>query len=179
MITDQQLVSAEWINTNLPNNRVIFTVESGRLLNFFSGSSIIRVNDPNFLFDEKTFSKEFQIQQTPFSETDQERAIESLKTAARNFDGQNITADIQTIRNYLNQIELVEQTKNTKEKMLKENRSYYIYYAAPSEKNPYVDRPYMKKFEDKEDQIIFNQYPERFEKTYSDEKNHIYLWKIK
>lgn len=179
MITDQQLVSAEWISTNLPNNRVIFTVESDRLLTFFSGSEVIRIKDPNFLFDETVFKKEFEIQQIPFSEADQKKAIESLKTTVGNFDAQNVTPDIQEAQNILGQIESIDSAKNATEKMANQNRSYYIYYAAPSEKNPYVDRPYMKKFEDKESQIIFNLYPDRFEKIYSDEKNHIYIWKIK
>jgi len=179
MITDQQLVSAEWISTHLPNNRVIFTVESGRLLTFFSGSSVIGIKDPNFLFDETIFKKEFEVQQNPFSEVDQRRAIKALKITIEGIDTQNVASNIQAVRNHLNQIESIEQTINAKEEMMRENKFYYIYYASPSEKNPYVDRPYMKKFENKEDQIIFNQYPERFEKIYSDEINHIYLWKIK
>src|SRR3989338_8727026 len=94
-------------------------------------------------------------------------------------DTKKVASNIQAVRNHLNHIESIEQTINAKEEMMRENKFYYIYYASPSEKNPYVDRPYMKKFENKEDQIIFNQYPERFEKIYSDEINHIYLWKIK
>lgn len=179
MITDQQLVSAAWINANLPNNRTVFTVESGRLLSFFSGSSVIKIKDPNFLFDETVFEREFNVRQVPFSEADQEKAIESLKIIVENIDTQNAASNVQGLRNILSQIELIEQAKNATEKMANENKSYYIYYAAPSEKNPYVDRPYIKKFEDKEGQIIFNRHLDRFEKIYSDEKNHIYIWKIK
>ncbi len=177
MITDQQLVSAEWISTNLPNNRVIFTVESGRLLSFFSGSSVIKVKDPNFLFDETVFKNEFKIRQIPFSESDQEKTIESLKIIVENIDIQNAASNIHEVRDILSHIESIEQAR--KEKNMNENKSYYVYYAAPSEKNPYVDRPYIKKFENKEDRIIFNLYPDRFEKIYFDEKNHIYIWKIK
>ncbi|MDD2766386.1 MAG: hypothetical protein PHH40_01310 [Candidatus Moranbacteria bacterium] len=178
MITEPQLVSAEWINTNLPNNRTIFTVESGRLLSFFSGSSVIKVGDPNFLFDETVFESEFKSRQIPFSEADQKKAIESLKTTVENIDTENVTSNVQVARNILSQIELIEQAKNTTEEMVSKNKSYYIYYAAPSEKNPYVDRPYMKKFENKEKHIIFNQQSDYFEKVYSDEANHIYIWKI-
>ncbi|HLC95215.1 MAG TPA: hypothetical protein VJH89_01885, partial [Patescibacteria group bacterium] len=57
-------------------------------------------------------------------------------------------------------------------------KSYYIYYATPSEKNPYIDRPYIQKIKNSEQEIIFNHYPEKFQLVYSNQKNHIYLWKI-
>ncbi len=178
MITGEQIISTEWIQTNLPQNRVILTVESGRLLRFFSGSSVVSVKDPNFLFDEEIFEKEFRNQEDPFSETDQKKNILSLQTAVGNIDTQNVASNIEGVRNILDQIELAEQAKNAKEKILKENRTYYIYYAAPSQKNPYVDRPYMKKFENKEDQIIFNQFPDRFKLIYSNTEEKIFIWKI-
>ena len=178
MITEEQIISTEWIQTNLPQDRVIFTIESGRLLRFFSGSLVISVKDPNFLFDEETFEKEFKNQENLFSETDQKKSINLLQTTVGNIDTKNVASNIEGVRNILDQIELAEQAKNAKEKILKENRSYYIYYASPSKKNPYVDRPYMKKFENKEDQIIFNQFPDRFKLIYSNEEEKIFIWKI-
>jgi len=156
----------------------MFTIESTRLLSFFSNSSVIKVKDPNFLFDETSFEKEFQVRANPFSEADQKKAIESLKSTVGNFDAENTTANIQGVRAILSQLELIEQAKSANEKMLQEKKPHYIYYAAPSEKNPYIDRPYMKKVKNNEGQFIFSRFPDRFTKIYSDEKNHIYIWKI-
>ncbi|MGB5018290.1 MAG: hypothetical protein WBO66_01020 [Candidatus Moraniibacteriota bacterium] len=178
IITNEQLASAEWIKSKLPGNRVIFTIESGRLLSFFSNSSVIQVRDPNFLFDETSFEKEFQVRANPFSEADQKKALELLKIAVESFDTENAMANIHDTRAILNQLELIEQAKSANEKMLQEKRPHYIYYAAPSEKNPYIDRPYMKKVKNNEDQFIFSRFPDRFTKIFSDEKNHIYIWKI-
>lgn len=178
IITDEQLLSAEWIKSKLPENRVMFTIESARLLSFFSSSSVISVKDPNFLFDETSFEKEFQVRANPFSEADQKKAVESLKIIVGSFDTQSTAANIQGTRAILNQLELIEQAKSADEKMKQEKKPHYVYYAAPSEKNPYIDRPYMKKVKNNEDQFIFSRFPDRFAKIYSDEKNHIYIWKI-
>ena len=176
MITEQQLASAEWINTNLPENRVIFTVGNDRVLSFFSGSSVINIKDPNFLFDISIFENEFQVKTTPVSETSHKKAIGSLKTAVEKLNTNN-TTDIQGIRDTLDQIELINQARNLNETTYPK-KSYYIYYATPSAKNPYIDRPYIQKIKNSEQEIIFNHYPEKFQLVYSNQKNHIYLWKI-
>ncbi len=178
IITNEQLLSAEWIKSKLPENRVMFTIESARLLSFFSNSSVISVKDPNFLFDETSFEKEFQSRANPFSEADQKKTVESLKAAVGSFDTENTMTNIQDTRAILNQLEQIEQAKSANEKILQEKRPHYIYYAAPSEKNPYIDRPYMKKVKSSENKFLFSQFPNRFTNIYSDEKNHIYIWKI-
>lgn len=178
LITNEQLISAEWIKNNLPEKRIIFTVESKRLLGFFSDSDVISIKDPNFLFDKSVFTQEITSVQNPFSEVDQEKTIKSLQSLMSNFSAQNISSDIHEARKLLEKIEYLEKKRHEQEELLLGEQAYYVYYAAPNSKNPYLDRPYMKKVQDREKEMIFGKYPEKFKLLYSDEKNQIFLWEI-
>lgn len=66
--------------------------------------------------------------------------------------------------------------------IFKESRPMYIYYAAEDIRNPYYSRPYsmttwgMRPCQD--NKFLFDNYPEKFKRIYSANKNEIIIWKI-
>ncbi|MBP6889206.1 MAG: hypothetical protein KBC83_03490 [Candidatus Moranbacteria bacterium] len=178
LIPSEQLASAEWIKTHLPQERIIFTAESSRLLKFFSNSQVVSIKDPNFLFDESVFAEKSETRQDVSITSEKKAAIESLQISVNNLDLESALSDIQKTKKLLEKIEILEEEKQGKEQIQNKKYTHYVYYAAPNKKNPYADRPYMDKKPEREMEMIFNKHPEKFKLLYSDEKNQIFLWEI-
>lgn len=185
LITPSQLTSAEWIKTQLPANKVIFSIENQRLLEFYAGSAVAEVRDPSFYTDEQVFQRYFDIYKT--SDPDhrigtirsQLSRVSSSLSSLSNKQVSSSSAFLPGIRTNIADLDaalrLIQESENIQNGPAPE---FYIYYASPSEKNPYIDRPYMPKRTDKEIHFFFDRHPERFRAVYSDEKNQIYIWKI-
>ena len=187
LITPAQLISAQWIRTNLPANRVIFSSENHRLLTFYSNSTVADITDLRFYSDKTIAEKILRLshqQKYPNTATIQKQLkVSSDALADLSNSSQLLNVDFQkslqvesarltdTIRLVETELQSMETQKNTQ-------ILYYIYHAAPSKKNPYANRPYMQSENNQPTSFIFDQYPERFRMIYSDKENEIYLWEV-
>jgi hypothetical protein len=186
MITDQQLASAEWISANIPQNSTVFSFENGKLLTFFaSNTHTIFIQNPNFYFDREIFETEYRrFTNRKTDQTDQYQSnLREVKKNISQLERKNIESDTQEILSLVNSTsDLLVKTNILANSALSQDTTevgpFYIYYAAPNPKNPYLDRPYNKQLVGEESAIIFNQFPDQFKLIYSNEKEKIYIWKI-
>ena len=184
LITEGQMKSAQWINSSLPDDRIIYTFENGRLLQFYSGSKIHNVKDPNFYYDENIFEEEFNENQSRREKAfdDAEREITNTRKQLKVLEDLPVKNTGKSILLTLNeQITSLKRAVSALEfasKPLPKSGHFFIYYAAPDPRNPYLNRPYYSKFIGQEEKIFFDNYPEKFKRIYSDETNKIFIWQV-
>jgi hypothetical protein len=132
LIPSEQLASAEWIKTHLPQERIIFTAESSRLLKFFSNSQVVSIKDPNFLFDESVFAEKSETRQDVSITSEKKAAIESLQISVNNLDLESALSDIQkTKKNSSKKIEILEEEKQGKETNSEQKNIHITYIMLP------------------------------------------------
>ncbi len=187
LITPAQLASANWIDTHLPANRVIFSSDNHRLLTFYSHSTVAGVSDLRFYSDKNITEKTLEHytpktpQNTPLIRSQLEKTADTLADLSNSShlfnedfhralkkESEQLAHTIQLVEK---ELQILHSEKNTEKK-------YYIYHASPSTKNPYANRPYMQSENKQPSSFMFDQYPERFRMIYSDTENDIYLWEI-
>lgn len=183
MITEHQLASASWINSNLPENRLIFVTGHSRLLRFHSGSEIISISNPNFYYSTSTFEQELEknIRSKEYFAETYKKESENIERLLKEFLSKDPKQEANEIKLLLKKIDSSLSTSRSTLDDLNSpssKKNFYIYYAAPDPRNPYLDRPYVKKTIGKEKDLIFDKDSTRFKKLYSDEEHRIYLWKI-
>ncbi len=196
LISPADIKAAEWIKNNLPANRIFFSTGKGAMLNYYSDSKTIKV-PPEFHFSEnyKNFIKmpESCVQGNSFGIEMASNYLKNLtdeaeKTRLKLKQAQTTSSEINISLNFakLNQNKtalFIENVKNTTDaNKLFCNNKYYVFYSEMSQKNPYYNRPYridkwgIKNPDNKE--IIFEKYPENFNRIYADRDNKIYIWEI-
>lgn len=187
LITPAQIKSAEWIRMNLPKNHIIFSSDHHRLLTFYAHANVSEIADFQFYFDTNIFEKYFSnhtpknIVRPNMTRTQLNKVSNSLADLANKqtpFDKNFILS----LKNESTELEKISISIEEEIALMNADKTIsakqYIYFSAPSDKNPYVHRPYMKTLEQKGGLFIFDQYPERFRIIYSDTENNIYLWEI-
>lgn len=187
LITPAQLLSAQWIRTNLPANRVIFSSDNHRLLTFYSNSTVADITDLRFYSDKTITEKILRLslqQKYPNTNTIRKQ-LEAISDALADLSNSSrlINTDFQKSlqgesTRLIGTMQLVETELQSMQTKDQSQIRYYIYHAAPSKKNPYANRPYMQSENNQPTSFIFDQYPERFRMIYSDKENEIYLWEI-
>lgn len=189
IITDTMIDSAEWVQENLPDNRIIFTAKVNRnLLKYYGQSDFLSV-PAEFYFDydvareeinrqvvKRTSAKEssgLSDEYSQFIKSNKEDS-EKLRLADPAKQKNSVLAlldeNIQTsadMRTLLN-VEVKQELRP----------ALYIYYSRPNKKNPYIDRPYYAKNIQSEEELIFDQYPDEFQRVYEDRVSSIVIWKI-
>lgn len=183
IITSAKIHSAEWINKNLPANRIFFTDLDRNLLKYY-GKSEVRKVPTEFFFNNATALEEINkyLPVKLSSENDYLALINSIK---KNMDEliienpqqqkESIVALLkESIQQSTSVISLLDSEKTNKDS----ESNLYIYYAKPNEFNPYIDRPYYKTNNINKDKFIFDQYPDKFMRIYEDKINNITIWKI-
>lgn len=181
--TPGHLESMEWIKKNLPQDRFFFSYENKNLLNFHGASRIKLVGSDfytNFDICKKeisTFTTEEGSQkgkQEKFKNylISAKKSLEKMENMDLNAEKDEVTAELSA------QIELSKDTLSAisikTEKQPSKN--LFIYYATKNEKDPYLGRPYYNSINITD--FIFDNYPERFQRVYSDLENNILIWKI-
>jgi hypothetical protein len=184
LITPAQLTSAEWIRSQLPANRIIFSVGSHKLLKFYANSVVAEVDDPAFYADERIFEQHLDA----YDPKDPDHVDMIRKRLSRIADTLDDLSNLQTSDSaaFLAGIKTGSAGLEDVHRLIREagdvkqgsSPERYIYYAAPSEKNPYINRPYMPASIGGEIDFLFDRYPERFRMVYSDMENEIYIWEI-
>lgn len=188
LITPAQIRSAEWIQANLPQKHIIFSNDHHRLLTFYANARVIEIRDPQLYSDIRILEKYLsnygpkKIEQSNTVRTQLNDISDSLSDLANKqppFEEsflKSVRGESKKLEKALLSIEKEIELKNASD-MIPEKR--YIYFAAPSDKNPYANRPYMTKTPTRQvEPFIFDRLPERFRRIYSDQENAIYLWEI-
>lgn len=187
LITPAQLRSAQWIRSNLPQQHIIFSNDHHRLLTFYAGANVDEIRDPELYFDTHVLDEYLtdytpkQVSRPNTIRTQLNDVSDSLADLANKQDPfethflLSVRNESARLENILASIEaeiiLMDTSDTTPAKR-------YIYFAAPSDKNPYANRPYMMRTTRQVEPFIFDQLPERFRRIYSDQENAIYLWEI-
>lgn len=186
LITPKQLASAKWIQENLPEKRVIFSSGNNKLLRFYSNSVVVGIDDPTFYSDKETverYLREYDPKDPDQSESIRKKliAISDSLTDLSNKQSVDEEGSLPGLRKESGRLDeiisLIEERQKGAEKDSEPKHSY-IYYAAPSEKNPYSNRPYIRSTDQDTGTFIFDRHPERFRMVYSDTENEIYIWEI-
>lgn len=184
IVTQANMDSINWVKDNLPENRIIFSNKNYNIIRIFSGSMVMDVPD-EFYSNLDSYQKIYN----QFKLGDG-GLIENYKTIAKNIAENDSKLHTYNIMNQKNEINAVlEENKTLSKRISKllsisnpssENvQDIFIYYSGENKKNPYLNRPYYKKeISSNKEFFIFNKYPEKFQKVYSDNENKIYIWKI-
>jgi hypothetical protein len=191
LATKAELESANWIKNNLPKNRTFFSTGKTNILRYHADSNTIGVPS-NFYFDENQGIE--TILDPPenrdlnkFEEyvSNIEKEVENTRERIPKLKSENsqkkfldnfskkIIEHSNNFSNSLKEISLVKE----KEK----DKNLYIYYSEINPKNPYAQRSYSVEswgVNPQDTEIIFDQYPDKFQKIYEDKENKIMIWKI-
>lgn len=183
MITNEKLSSAEWIKNNLPKNRIIFTDMEWNLLQYY-GISKVQVIQTAFYYDINTTLAEIDKLKIKKGDPEDNYSL-FVKTSKKNIEelsNKNLSEHRNSILTLLD--ENIQQSTALRSllhtgRINPENQEkLYIYYSKQNAKDPYVNRPYYSENIQGERRVIFDQYPDKFQKIYEDTLNNIVIWKI-
>ena len=182
-ITTAQLNSAEWIQTSLPQNRIIYSAQHRNLLQTHASSLTARV--PQDFYYNPEVAYEILGNSKNSDEIRNEMYINkgsllgSETTALKNGllagDAEGAILTIEKIIAIAKDLQTELVSQNSQQKS--EGSNLYIYYSKQDANNPYASRPYFRKNESIET-FLFDERPEEFQKIYNDTENDIYIWKI-
>lgn len=181
IITNEKISSAEWIKNNLPENRFLFTDLDRNMLKFYGKSEVIKV-PTEFFFDYKIAEKEINkyLFQNESMEDSYLKFVESNKKISNEFEHKDPFAQkdliLTLLKNNISQSLNMDSTLKSETDL--PNHNFYIYYSKPHRLNPYINRPYYKENSLYGDDFVFNKYPEKFHRIYTDKKNNIFIWKV-
>ncbi len=184
LITREQKEATQWIEKNTEQEAVFFSAGQRNVISSMAGRMYRRV-DPYFYLDEKTMGEEIngdsdeeKIRYLTYN--DYKREIEEiLDEAVKKQDLSSNQEDV--IRK--SAIGILNRTKiflrDTRPVSFSEVRSRYIFYSPPSEKNPYIKRPYNRGTQwgfRMQGDFIFDKYQDRFRRIY--DQDGVIIWKI-
>lgn len=196
LISQADIRAADWIDDNLPADRILYSTGKKAVLNYYAKSKSIDIPS-EFYFSEnyKDFvnMSESCVQENNFSIETTSNYLKNLtdeaeKTRLKLKQAQDISSEINISLDFAKQNQgkttrFIEDVKNTTDaSKLFCNDKYYIFYSEMNQKNPYYSRPYelsrwgIKNSDNKK--IIFDKLPEDFRKIYNDPENKIYIWEI-
>ncbi|MBP6975525.1 MAG: hypothetical protein KBB51_01700 [Candidatus Moranbacteria bacterium] len=187
LITPAQIRSAEWIRANLPQKHTVFSNDHHRLLTFYANANVVEIEDSLF-YSDTYIPEKYLFGQAP-KEASHSNVIRmqlsDISDSLPDLANKQTPFEKDFLISVQNESDRLEKTINSiKEEIARTDTSdttpakQYIYFAAPSDKNPYAHRPYTKTPERITGPFIFDQFPERFNLIYSDQENDIYLWEI-
>ena len=179
IITKEQLASAEWINNNLPKDRVFFSEGNKNFLENHAQSKVIHISNDSY-YNLDSYNNEYESKINSLTQKNSylvylknvENMVKDL--AKRDFDNEKKEIQLLIKKNE----EGLTKLKSTVVNKRKEQINSYVYYSRVNPRNPYISRPYYKKINEKEGSFVFNKYPNKFERVYFDEKAGIIIWKI-
>lgn len=190
LITKAQLNSADWIVSNLPENRIFFSNGQSQIIKYYGKSEIINVNN-DFYFDENVIKKILgngNQNQSPNNESlGFEDYISKLKEKINTYENNYKNAKTLDrkiyIANTLAKENITLSKKFTQSTSIsnifnQKNNNFYIYYSEPSKKNPYLERPYNNSKLNNYSVFVFDKNPEKFKRIYEDNKNNVIIWQI-
>ncbi|HBR71557.1 MAG TPA: hypothetical protein DEA27_01960 [Candidatus Moranbacteria bacterium] len=183
IITSAKIQSTEWINKNLPTNRLFFTDLDRNLLKYYGKSEVQKV--PTEFFFNNLVATEIINKNIPdksISKKDYSSYIESIKKNANELIIKNPYTEkelfVTMLKENIQQSNALLSLLNLEANNDAYEPALYIYYAKPNKLNPYLNRPYYKENSINKNDLIFDQYPEKFIRIYEDKKNDIVIWKI-
>ncbi len=196
LITPSQIQSAEWIKNNLPSNRLILSSRDHlNLIRVHSQSEFSELPDSDLLLKSESGSTETKTPpfntETHSGSKNTSSYLASFVELSESFERlreipidnpaiQKAAMDVQMKNTLL--LASIQEYNNRKSREealhLHKIRPVFIYYAEASTRNPYINRPYVKKHLPERDALIFDQHPERFERVYTAGDDEVIIWKV-
>lgn len=196
--TEQERVAHEWVEANLPENRVFYTTGSDERLSYHSDSLAYPLNP------EKIQQRDLENLLRTLSVRVLNERITFLEQEIENIRGLNITEKInvsyvpedrilaneELFDQLLSVVEAqkiaarnadryLEELEDLKQKINRYN-NIYIFVSAPDPRNPYSKRPYLTAYSNtlyEEENAFYAEHPEYFVRVY--EENGVSIWKFK
>lgn len=174
-----QLQAANWIQRNLPKNRIIMTTRNGNLLTFHSLSKTILLNpkifcaddsDPNSIMSIISQAQSFSVNAIPNSH----KHLEDLR--------QYLNADKEPLPEKVLEFAQLSVMTENETSIIDNHKSrlpVYVFFAKTDEQNPYGARPYFKSDPFYRcNQPVLSKYPDIFQEVYNDNER-IIIWAVK
>lgn len=190
LITKEQLSSAQWIKDNLPKNRIVLSADNNKNLLSFHAQSEIILTSSDIYHKIESFELEISKINAPDinlkihskSYIDQlEEALASLKELKKPDDmpDKSKLLNIAEI-NIINSKSIIDSINISTSYSKERNTNIFIYYSNPHTKNPYIKRPYynIDTLHKTKTDFIFDKYPEKFQRVYSEKNDEVIIWKI-
>ncbi len=188
LITANQIQSAEWIHGSLPKEKIIMTGTQVNLIRFHAqADAVIDVGDPSFYTDIRVFEKALNHIPSPDEryQQDYSRLLQDLQQqtfSLEKFNTSSISpAFTQKIfSNISARIQSFLEEHPSEDVLIRPETipPLYIYYSKENSKNPYANRPYAQKRSPSQTPLVFDQFPNRFERVYSLPEDEIVIWKM-
>lgn len=184
LITSSQIASTHWIASSLPKQSLILTHGDWSVMKTHTGANFVDIAHRDFYTDITVFDSAMQSIPSlcPLSSKNQLR--DSLLHTAQHIENfSQEPTDVTMLKKNISQT--IAQLRETEEDLVHQERlnkqscttqNLYIYYAQPSNKNPYHNRPYFSK--DTPSAPIFDLYPQRFERIYEIGQSEVIIWKV-
>lgn len=179
LIPSSRLIAAEWIKSNLPDDRIILSSGDGNLLKTHAQSFYINM-PPNFYCDTSikdansvwAMFKENKVSYIASPEEVEADFAAELKELMSPSAGVKISLIHDIADLYMRKMSMFSGRNISREDL---TSSGYIYFFKEDGQNPYAERPYFQ------DRLvcrgsIFQNYPESFRLVY--DKGDVKIWKI-
>jgi hypothetical protein len=186
LLTPAHFMSAEWIKGGLPDDRVIFSYRYRNLLRVHGQSETADAPSPDFFSDIRVFDEMLHRyrtnQHSPWKAAD--RYLDDFSAYGAELVQGRQRQDAEAFSLALRRVETDTRALRTRMGQAgldagKNRPPIYVYYAKPSQRNPYAERPYMEKARMTEpEHFCFDRYPERFQRVYTLPDDEVVIWKL-
>lgn len=189
LITQEQIISAEWIKGVLPANRLFFTYGNTNLLRIHGMSPTFKISRPDFYSDISVFDEayaHFKGQNIDPNRIHRQsmKEVEQLFSELKRFESKpDAETTVRLLEQYIERLTTFEKRLASRLADTAGDPSteptLYIYYAKPHPDHPYLDRPYFPKSELLVNQLVFDRYRDRFERVYTLPQDMVVIWRVK
>lgn len=186
LLTPAHFMSAEWIKSSIPGTRIVFSYQYRDLLRVHGQSETMDAPSPDFFSDIRVFDEMFRRyqanQHSPWGAVS--RYLSNFSSYNNELNQGHQRRDAEAVSSVLTRIEADTHTLRVRMNQVgvdteKDLPTVYIYYARPSERNPYAERPYMERTRViKPGYFCFDRYPERFQRIYALPDDEVVIWKL-
>jgi hypothetical protein len=186
LVTEEQLAAAQWIKSSLPEEKILFTAGNESLLKVHANVEVTNVPYPDFYRDLNIFETYLRatLAQHYTLEPKEEkrlgvitRNLESLREITQREDDEVVRTALLDLQKRNEDVQAILIERHNKLPIPASSLPVYIFYSKPSSKNPYANRPYFQSLT--EDQLVFDAYPERFQRIYEAQNDSVVIWQLK
>lgn len=179
LITSSQIESTHWIKSSLSKESRVLTHGDWSVMKTHTRANFIDVADRNFYSNITAFES---ILPLLCSVAPEYQIRDSLLLNAQQIEQLSQEPGVSILKNNLRQV--ITQLQATERTLVDQEdpeqqcipHNLYIYYAKPSSKNPYHDRPYFST--DTLSSPVFDLYPKRFERIHVIGQDEVIIWKV-
>ncbi|MEK7494298.1 MAG: hypothetical protein AAB615_00330 [Patescibacteria group bacterium] len=186
LVTPAQVESTLWIKKHLPEQKVLLSHGHWTILKVYAHTEAVDITNPYFYSDIRIFNEISPVHPKTTNEFEKNHSelitslsqnIQQLRKADLESNVDSTLAQLDILHEQALQLENAFRSYSATPSLNK--KSAYIYYAKPSEQNPYAHRPYFQT-EDANGvaTLVFDQYPDRFQRVYTLPEDEVVIWEV-